>query len=72
MLEREISDEIALDVLRNGDPTGDVELGRSPGEWKLKISKPIKGRRQVGVVAVVIRDRRLLVKTVEWEDPNGR
>jgi len=71
MLERDITDEVALDVLRNGYLAGEVELGKNPGEWKLKVAKQIKGRRQVGVVVVVIRERRLLVKTVEWEDPNG-
>jgi hypothetical protein len=70
MLERDITDEIALDVLRNGHLMGDIDQGRNPGEWKVKVGKQIKGRRQVGVVVLIIRESRLLVKTVEWEDAN--
>jgi len=30
--------------------------------------KEVKGRREAGVVVLTIRNERLLVKTVEWED----
>jgi hypothetical protein len=70
MQERDITDEIALDVLRNGYLASDIERGLNPGEWKIKVAKQIKGRRQVGVVVLIIREFRLLVKTVEWEDAN--
>jgi Domain of unknown function (DUF4258) len=68
MHEREITVMAVLDVVRTGYPSGEVEPGKHPGEWKLKLSKPIKGRREAGVVVLVIRERRVLVKTVEWED----
>jgi hypothetical protein len=68
MLERGITDRVALDVLRTGYLKGEIEPGKNPGEWKAKICKQVKGRREVGVVTIVLRARRLFVKTVEWED----
>jgi len=68
MEERGISDLDALRVLRSGSISGEIEPGRSEGEWKCKIVAPIKGRREVGVVTILIRNRKLWVKTVEWED----
>lgn len=66
--ERDITDLMMFEVLRTGSLRGQIVPGRSPGEWKLKLVKEMKGRREVGVVTVVINRRRLLVKTVEWED----
>ena len=57
-----------LDVLRTGFVKGDIEPGRNPGEWKAKMVKEMKGRREIGVVTIVIDGHRLFVKTVEWED----
>jgi hypothetical protein len=68
MGERDIPDRVALDVLRTGSPEGLIEAGANPGEWKVKMVKEVRGRREVGVVVVTIRDQRLLVKTTEWED----
>ena len=68
MLERGITDRVALDVLRTGDVKGEIEPGKNPGEWKAKMCKHIKGRREVGVVTIIMRAKRLYVKTVEWED----
>lgn len=68
MLERGITDLMAVEVLRGGVVKGEIEPGRQPEEWKLKLAKTIKGRREVGVVVLILRERRLLVKTVEWED----
>jgi hypothetical protein len=65
---RDISDRMMFDVLRTGYLTGDIEPGRYPGEWKAKMCKQMKGQREVGVVTIVINQRRLFVKTVEWED----
>lgn len=69
MLERDISDLMAVEVLRGGHIRGPIVPGRSPGEWKLKIARQIKGRRELGVIVVIMREERLFVKTVEWEDP---
>lgn len=68
MEDRGISDLDALRVLRTGEISGPIKPGRNPGEWKCKIVAPIKGRREVGVVVLTIRNRKLRVKTVEWED----
>lgn len=68
MEERGIRDHMAVDVLRHGAAKGDVEPGQQPGEWKVKITKEVKGRREVGVVVVVVRNSNLFVKTAEWED----
>jgi len=68
MEEREITLLDALRVLRTGDIVGDIEPGKSVGEWKCKVVARKKGSRAVGVVSVVLRSGRLMVKTVEWED----
>jgi hypothetical protein len=68
MTERGITDVVALDVLRTGHCNGGIEPGKNPGEWKVKMTKPVKGRREVGVVVLTVRNARLFVKTVEWED----
>ncbi len=68
MDERGITDHIAVEVLRTGWPKGIIEPGSHPGEWKVKMVKEVRGRREVGVVVITIRSERLFVKTVEWED----
>ena len=68
MAERGISDKFALEAMRQGLTKGDVDAGQNPGEWKVKMTYRPKGRREVGVVVVTVRNERLLVKTVEWED----
>lgn len=68
MDERGITDLDVLRVLRSGDISGPIEPGAYEGEWKCKIVAPIKGRREGGVVTLLIRNRRLRIKTVEWED----
>ena len=47
---------------------GAIEPGKKPGEWKVKMVKEVRGRREVGVVVITIRNERLFVKTAEWED----
>jgi hypothetical protein len=39
------------------------------GEWKCKITKSIRGGRDVGVVTVIWQAARLILITAEWEDP---
>ncbi len=68
MEERGISDLDALRVLRRGQIEGDIEAGRSAGEWKCKVVARMTENRDVGVVTIVFSDRRLFIKTVEWED----
>lgn len=55
-------------ALRSGFIQGDPEEAER-GEWKCKMTLPIKGRRTLGVIVILLRDgKRLFVKTVEWED----
>jgi hypothetical protein len=68
MTERDIIDRVAVDVLRTGFLEGPIEPGTKPGEWKAKMVKEVRGRREVGVVVITIRNEKLFVKTVEWED----
>jgi hypothetical protein len=68
MEEREITRLDALRVLRTGRILGDIEPGKKPAEWKCKVVARLKGSREIGVVTLCISERRLLVKTVEWED----
>jgi hypothetical protein len=68
MFERGITDKMAIEVLQKGDCKGSVEAGTKPGEWKLKLVRRVKGRREAGVVVLTVRNARLFVKTAEWED----
>lgn len=68
MDERGITTLDALRVLRDGEIKGAIEAGKNLGEWKCKIAKTMKGSREIGVVTIVMNNRRLFVKTVEWED----
>lgn len=69
MEERGISDLQVQRVLTSGEIRGAVEPGRNEGEWKCKVVDRVKGMREVGVATLVIRNAKLFVKTVEWEDP---
>lgn len=68
MEERGITTLDALRVLRDGEIKGSIEPGKNHGEWKCKIAKMMKGSREIGVVTLIMNNRRLFVKTVEWED----
>ncbi len=67
--ERDIDLQDALAVLREGMIKDDIVPGNNPGEWKCKVvDTPEGSSRAIGVVVVVIRQQRLLIVTVEWED----
>ena len=66
--ERSITDDMIYEVLRRGYISGEVRSGENPGEWKCKMTRKMKGAREVGVVTVLINNNRLLVATAEWED----
>jgi hypothetical protein len=68
MLERDISDLDVYRVLDKGAIKGGIRAGRKPGEWICKVAWRLRGSRDVGVVVVVIREKRLWINTVEWED----
>ena len=66
--QRDITNRMAMSVLRNGQVRGEITAGRNAGEWKAKLVFPIPGRREVGVAMILIKESRIFVKTVEWED----
>lgn len=68
MGDREILRRDVDRVLRGGYIEGDPERTEQ-GEWKCKMTLPIKGSRDLGVVVIILRRGKLFVKTVEWEDP---
>lgn len=65
--ERGITDKMIFEALRTGH-IQDVRPGNGVGEWNCKMTKRVKGKREVGVVTVLLAGDRLLVATVEWED----
>lgn len=67
MSEREIFDADVLRILRGGSIENEPEEARQ-GEWKCKMVRRLRGSREAGVVVIILRADRLLVKTVEWED----
>ena len=68
MDERDIYDIDVLRILRTGELKGDLEQTER-GEWKLKLVMRLRGNRDAGVVAIILRGgRKLFEKTVEWED----
>ena len=66
--QRGITIRDALTVLRRGQISGEIEPGKNTGEWKAKIVCPLPGRRELGVAMILVRESRIFVKTVEWED----
>lgn len=68
MEQRGISRLDVIRVLQFGDVKGAVEAGANEGEVKVKMAFKPKGRREIGVVTIVMRLQRLFLKTVEWED----
>lgn len=68
MVEREILRRDIDRALRHGY-VEEKPTQTEYGEWKCKITLPIKGRRDLGVVVILLNSGKLFVKTVEWEDP---
>lgn len=70
MFERDIDMSDVLRVLKTGEIVGAIEAGTSEYEWKCKLTASPRypdDKREMGVVTIVVRSSRLLVKTVEWE-----
>ncbi|OHT22183.1 DUF4258 domain-containing protein [Edaphosphingomonas haloaromaticamans] len=68
MCERGITREDAIRVLRTGCIEGDISEGAEQGEWRCKVVARVKGSREIGVVTIVVINKEIFVKTVEWED----
>lgn len=67
MEERGITDAQVYEVLRKGhvtEPPALTELG----EWKCKIVMELRGGREAGVLTIILKNGKLFIKTVEWED----
>ena len=67
MEERGITDAQVFEVLRTGQVT-EAPTQAEVGEWKCKVVKQLRGGREVGVITIILRNAKLFVKTVEWED----
>ena len=46
--ERQITDKMIFDVLQTGEICGEIEAGARDHEWIFKMTKRMKGRREVG------------------------
>lgn len=69
MPERGFDVQDVRHVLRTGMVAGPIEAGVKAGEWKVKVVSWLEGTsRKMGVVVIVVRESRLLIKTTEWED----
>jgi hypothetical protein len=68
MEERGISRLDAMRVLQRGHVYGEIKPGIRAGEWKCKVIARLKGSREIGVVTIVVEEKKPFVKTVEWED----
>lgn len=67
MNEREIYDVDVLRALRTGTVRDSPERTERE-EWKCKVIYRLRGSRDIGVVAIILKKDGLLIKTVEWED----
>ena len=70
MVERDIDMLDVLRVLKTGEIVGSIDPGISSDEWKCKVTASPRypdDKREIGVVTIVVRASRLLIKTVEWE-----
>ena len=69
MHERGITDRDVYAALRQGFvEANSIEPGAQPGEQICKVTKAIKGARDIGVITAVVRDQSVIVITVQWED----
>lgn len=68
MEERGISRLDVVRVLQRGHVCGEIKPGQKAGELKCKIVARLKGSREIGVITIVVEEKKLFVKTVEWED----
>jgi hypothetical protein len=68
MDERDISDREVFDVLRSGLIEGAPWIEPKSGDDACKVVLRLKRSRAIGVVTIVLKVDKLVVKTVEWED----
>jgi hypothetical protein len=69
MPERGFDTLDVLSTLKTGVIVGPIDPGLKAGEWKVKIVSSVDGTsRKMGVVVILVRQSRILIKTTEWED----
>ncbi len=68
MDERDISDMEVFEVLRVGLIEGAPWIESKTGDDACKVVLRRKKSRAIGVVTIVLKVDKLVVKTVEWED----
>jgi hypothetical protein len=68
MENRAIDADAVLRILRTGYVDSPPTEANRPGEWKAKITKRLSSGRVAGVVTVIVKERRLILLTAEWED----
>jgi hypothetical protein len=63
-----LTDVDVFAILRTG-MVAEAPFRNEHGHWQCKILKRILGEREAGAVVVILeRERKILVRTVEWED----
>ena len=67
MRERGITDVQVLEILLAGFVSENPVLTEH-NDWQCKITKELRGRREAGILIVILQNSRLFLKTVEWED----
>jgi hypothetical protein len=68
MVERDISRTDLDRILRTGHVI-EEPFRNEHKEWQCNIIKRLAGRRDAGAVTVITSRQRLVIRTVEWEDP---
>ncbi|RAP42003.1 hypothetical protein BYZ73_06500 [Rhodovulum viride] len=68
MVQRDITSTMMFKVLRSGMLSGEVQNGKRVGDWVVKVTGSVPGKRDVGVVTAVLARDRLVIITVQWED----
>jgi hypothetical protein len=65
--EREITRSDIFDILRGGFCCNPYK--NEKGHWQVIVVKRISGRRDAGVVTIILdKEEKLIVRTVEWMD----
>jgi hypothetical protein len=70
MDERGFDFEDVLKIIAQGEIDGPIEIGRKEGEWRCRVIGTLPWTsREAGVIAVVVREERLIIVTTKWIDP---
>jgi hypothetical protein len=67
MEARSITDIQVLEILLAGFVSAQPETTEH-GDWRCKITKELRGRREAGAVVVILRNSRLFLQRVAWEN----